>query len=445
MADEASRPGTRREAALAAYAKHVNPMKLRTLAHADLAIVEGRRAGAYVEDLDGRRYLDCFTGAGSFNLGHRHPRIVAALERALDDEGLDLGNFTLLSAPKAELAARLAAVTPGDLEGVTYGVGGGEAVDFAIKLARGFTGRTKVVSTVNGYHGHTGFALSAIGRDAYQEPFRPLMPGFARVPFGDLDAAKSVVDDETAAVLVEPVQGEGGVHVAPDGYLQGLRAICDATGALLVLDEIQTGLGRTGRLFACEHAGVVPDIMTLAKSLGGGIYPISATVYRAALEDFVYMNPFVHLSTFGGADLGCVVALEVLDVLVEERIPEHAAAMGARLMAGLQALADGHGDVVREVRGLGLMVGVEYADDSYGPRMSRALAAEGVIAIFSANRPAVMRLMPPLVVTEHDVDLLLERFGRALDKVARGDLSDPSPRALPANRPGRRRSRGTRS
>jgi len=421
---EAARPSgdplARRAGALEAYTRHVNPMKVRTLAHADLAIVEGRREGVWVEDLNGRRYLDCFSSAGSFNLGHRHPRIVAALRRAVEQDGLDIGNFTLLSEPKAQLAASLASLTPGDLTGVTYGVGGGEAVDFAIKLARGYTGRSKVVSMENGYHGHTGFALSAIGRDAYQDPFRPLMPGFHRIPFGDFDAAKVAVDEETAGVIVEPVQGEGGVYVAPDGYLEGLRSICDATGALLIIDEIQTGMGRTGRLFACEHWGVVPDIMTLAKSLGGGLYPISATVYREPLQDFLYMNPFVHLSTFGGSDLGCAVALETLAVLQEEDIPGHAAEMGERLARGLDALALQHAGLVREVRSKGLMIGVEYVEDSFGPRMSKALAANGVIAIFSANRPAVMRLMPPLVIQSQEVDFLLEAFASALSELERG-------------------------
>ena len=409
-----------RKLALDTYADLVNPSKVRVLASAGLDVVEAAREGVYVTDAAGRRYVDCFTSAGSFNLGRRHPAIVRALVEAVEDEELDLGNFPLLSAPKADLARRLAQVTPGDLDCVMFGTGGGEAVDFAIKLARGSTMRPGIVCSVNGYHGHTGFALSASGRDAYQDPFRPLMPGFSRVPFGDVAALEAAVGGDTAAVLLEPVQGEGGVVVAPPGYLEAARRICDERGALLILDEIQTGLGRTGRLFASEHFGVVPDVMTLAKSLGGGLYPISATVYRRPLQDFVYMNPFVHLSTFGGSDLGCRVALATIDALVADGVPAHAASMGERFGEGFERLRHRFPGLVREVRRLGLMIGLEYTDDSLGPRMSRELAREGVIAIFSANHSSVMRIMPPLVIQPDQVDEVLAAFERAMAAIEAG-------------------------
>ena len=255
--------------------------------------------------------------------------------RALDH--LDHGNFLLCSAQKAELAARLAELTPGDLSCTMFGTGGGEAIDFAIKLARGATGRPRIVSTVNGYHGHTGFALSA-GRPRVVP--RAVRAADARVRPGPLrrprraGARRSTSD--TAAVLLEPIQGEGGIVVPPAGYLAGVRAACDRAGALLILDEIQTGLGRTGRWWACEHDGVVPDIMTTAKSLGGSLVPISATVFTEELREFLIPNPFIHLSTFGGSDLACAVALEVLAVIEETGLVEHAAAMGERLFAGLR-------------------------------------------------------------------------------------------------------------
>ena len=332
--------------ALEQFATFVNPQKVRVLRAAGLDIIEAQRSGAWVWDLDGRRFLDCFTSAGSFNVGRRNPRVVAAAHAAIDH--LDHGNFLLCSSEKAELAAKLAEITPGDLSCTMFGTGGGEAVDFALKLARGATGRPRIVSAVNGYHGHTGFALSAAGRDAFRRPFEPLMPEFVQVPFGDADALAAAVDEDTAAVLLEPVQGEGGIVVPPPGYLAAARAACDRAGALLVLDEIQTGLGRTGRWWASEHFDVVPDIMTTAKSLGGSLVPISATVFTEELREFLIPNPFIHLSTFGGSDLACAVALEVIAVIEETGLVAHAAAMGERLLAGLdRSPTRGHGSSPR--------------------------------------------------------------------------------------------------
>jgi len=431
--------GVRKQAVLEQFATFLNPQKVRVMKAAGLDIIEGERSGPWVWDIDGTRYLDCFTSAGSFNVGRRHPRVVAAAHAAVDH--LDNGNFLLCSEQKAMLAAKLAEVTPGDLTCTMFGSGGGEAIDFAIKLARGSTGRPTVVSTVDSYHGHTGFALSAAGRSSFRQPFEPLMPAFVQVPFGDLDALGAVLDEHTAAVLLEPIQGEGGIVVPPDGYLDGVRTACDRVGALLILDEIQTGLGRTGRWWACEHDGVVPDIMTTAKSLGGSLVPISATVFTEELREFLIPNPFIHLSTFGGSDLACAVALEVLAVIEETGLVDHAAAMGDRLFVGLRAIAAARPEVVTEVRGRGLMAGIQYVEDSLGPRMSYHLAQHGVLAIYSGNQPAVMRLMPTLVIEEAEVDLLLTALDAAIDDLVAG----VGPEEVAPSRPRRRpvRSGGT--
>ncbi len=422
-----------KQQALDQFARYINPQKVRVMKAAGLDIIEGRRSGPWVWDVDGTRYLDCFTSAGSFNVGRRHPRVVAAAHAAVDR--LDHGNFLLCSREKAELAARLAELAPGDLSCTMFATGGGEAVDFAVKLARGATGRPRIVSTVNGYHGHTGFALSAGGRAAFRQPFEPLMPEFAQVPFGDIDALEGVVDGQTAAVLLEPIQGEGGIVVPPTGYLQGARALCDRTGALLILDEIQTGLGRTGRWWASEHFGVVPDVMTTAKSLGGSLVSIAATLFSEELREFLIPNPFIHLSTFGGSDLACAVALEVLAVIEETELVAHAAAMGERLFAGLRPLVAKYPDVVAEVRGLGLMAGIQYTEDSFGPRMSYHLARHGVLAIYSGNQPAVMRLMPTLVIEEDQVDLLVDALDRSIaDLLSGAGPEEPAP-TRPRRRP----------
>jgi putrescine aminotransferase len=419
--------------ALDQFATFINPQKVRVMKAAGLDIIEAKRSGPWVWDVEGAKFLDCFTSAGSFNVGRRNPRVVAAAHAAIDQ--LDNGNFLLCSQAKAELAARLAEITPGDLCCTMFGTGGGEAIDFAIKLARGSTGRPRIISTVNGYHGHTGFALSAGGRASFRAPFEPLMPEFVQVPFGDLDALSAAVDERTAAVLLEPIQGEGGIVTPPPGYLAGVRAACDRAGALLILDEIQTGLGRTGRWWASEHDGVVPDVMTTAKSLGGSLVPISATVFTEELREFLIPNPFIHLSTFGGSDVACAVALEVIAVIEETGLVEHAAAMGERLFAGLHAIAAARPEVITEVRGRGLMAGIQYGEDSLGPRMSYHLARHGVLAIYSGNQPSVMRLMPALVIEEEEVDFLLASLDRAIEDLVSGAGPEEAAPARPRRRP----------
>jgi len=223
----------------------------------------------------------------------------------------------------------------------------------------------------------------------------------------------------------------------PPDYLRAVRAACDRAGALLILDEIQTGLGRTGRWWAGEHFGVVPDIMTIAKSLGGSLVPISATVFTEELREFLIPNPFIHLSTFGGSDLACAVALEVIAVIEETGLVAHAAAMGDRLFAGLDSIAEAHPEVISDVRGLGLMAGIEYAEDSMGPRMSYHLARHGVLAIYSGNQPAVMRLMPSLVIEDAEVDFLLEALDRAIDDLESGAGPEESAPKRPRRRPTR--------
>ena len=426
-----------KQEALDRFATFINPQKVRIMKAAGLDIIEDKRSGPWVWDVDGARYLDCFTSAGSFNVGRRNPRVVAAAHAAIDQ--LDNGNFLLCSRQKAELAERLAALTPGELSCTMFGAIGGEAIDFAIKLARGATGRPRIVSTDNGYHGHTGFALSAGGRASFRDPFEPLMPEFVQVPFGELGALAGVVDERTAAVLLEPIQGEGGIVVPPPGYLAAVRAACDRAGALLILDEIQTGLGRTGRWWASEHEGVVPDVMTIAKSLGGSLVPISAAVFTDELREFLIPNPFIHLSTFGGSDVACAVALEVLAVIEEDGLVEHAAAMGMRLFAGLDEIAAERPDVITEVRGRGLMAGIQYAEDSFGPRMSYHLGRHGVLAIYSGNEPSVMRLMPALVIEEDEIDFLLAGLRGAIEDL----LSGAGPEESGPERPRRRPARAT--
>lgn len=403
--------------ALRDFAEYINPMKVRTLKSAGLDIIEDRREGAGVWDITGRKYIDCQTGSGIMNVGRHNREIVEALKKALDT--YDIGVFLLCSKPKADLAKRLAEISPGDLKCTVFGVGGGEANDAAIKIARGFTMKTGIIYAKNSYHGHTGFALSAIGREAYREPFGPLMPGFTMVPFGDMDAMKQAMNEETAAVILEPILGEGGIHVPPDDYLPAVRQLCDENEALLILDEVQTGFARTGKMFAAEHWNVVPDIMTVAKSMGGGIYPIAATIFKEEIMDFFIPHPFIHLSTFGGSDLGCMVALAVIDYIEKNHLAGHAEKMGQRFRKGFDALLKEYPELLLEVRQKGLMMGLQYTNESIGPRMSKKLSDRGVIAVYTGNDPSICRLMPPLVISPEEVDLVLEALGDSMKELSK--------------------------
>ncbi|MBN1883004.1 MAG: aspartate aminotransferase family protein [Deltaproteobacteria bacterium] len=397
---------------LADFSEYVNPQKARVLTNSGLDIIEGRREGATVWDITGTKYIDCITSAGSFNVGRRNPEIIQVLKDALDE--YDLGVFLMCSKPKADLAKKFAEITPGDLQYTMYGCGGGEANDFAIKLARGFTMKSEIISTIKAYHGHTGFSLAAIGREEYKKPFYPMVPGYVQVPFNDVAAMEEAITEDTAAIMLELVQGEGGIYPATAEYVEGVRKLCDDNEVLFIADEIQTGFGRTGKMFCVDHFGVTPDIMTVAKSLGGALYPISATIYREELGDFVMTHPFTHLSTFGGSDLGCIVGLAVIDWLIENKIPEHAAKMGERFQKGFDDLLTRYPELFLEVRRKGLMMGLQYTNDSIGPRMSYQLAQNGVMAIYTGNEPSVMRLMPSLVITPEEVDFVLEALDTSM-------------------------------
>jgi acetylornithine/succinyldiaminopimelate/putrescine aminotransferase len=295
---------------LQAFADYVSPGKLKTYQLLGMEIVPARREGSKIWDKDGKSYINCRSSGGVFNLGHRPPEMVAALKQAL--ETLDLGDHLLLSEWRARLGKRLAELTPGDLQYTTFGVSGGEAVDLAIKLARGYTRRPGIISAQGGYHGHTGFAL-ATGEDSFKEFFGPLAPGFSQVPFGDIKALEQAAGKDTAAVIFETIPATLGVAIPPDDYLPAVRRICDDQGAVMIIDEVQAGLGRTGRLWAIDEYGVIPDIMVLAKGLAGSLYPMSATCYRPHLQSFFDEHPFVHVSTCGGAEVGCAVTLAALE------------------------------------------------------------------------------------------------------------------------------------
>ncbi|MGD8245168.1 MAG: aminotransferase class III-fold pyridoxal phosphate-dependent enzyme, partial [Anaerolineae bacterium] len=358
--------------------------------------------------------IDCHCNGGVFNLGHRNPQVIAALAESL--EALDIGNHHLISEQRAALAHRLAQLAPGDLTYTVFGVGGGEAIDLAIKVARGYTGRERVISAKGGYHGHTGLALAA-GDEKYRAPFGPRAPGFEQVPFNDIAALEQEVDDDTAALLLETVPATYGMPIPADDYFPRVQQLCDERGALLILDEVQTGLGRTGKLWGIEHFGVEPDIMVIGKGLSGGIYPMAATCFRAECETVFHDDPFIHISTFGGAEVGCPVAETVLDISSRPEFLRRVAELGNLFAAGFERLKREHRRVLVGLRQLGLMMGIEMANEHCGPLFSKCAYESGLLSVYAYNDPRVAQLLPPLIIDRELVADILERVDRALGAV----------------------------
>jgi LysW-gamma-L-lysine/LysW-L-ornithine aminotransferase len=364
-----------------------------------LTIVRGE--GASLFDAAGRRYVDLGATHGVGNLGSSHPAVVRAVQEQAA-RLIHLGSG-YANPVRTEFLDRLLGLLPSSLSAAFLSNSGTEAVEAAIKIARSSTGRPKVVAARRGFHGRTLGALSATWRRELREPFEPLVPEFVHVPFNDPAALESAVDARTALVLLEPVQGEGGVHVATPEFLRAARASADRAGALLGFDEVQTGLGRTGRLFAFERSGVVPDLLTLAKSLAGGV-PIGATVATSEVERRFRGS---HHSTFGGSPLACAAGLAALDVLVREKLAERAERLGQLAAEELARLPSSK---VREVRGVGLIWGVELRDRA-APVLA-ALQEKGFLAISAGS--TVVRLLPPLVISDDDWAAGVRALGEAV-------------------------------
>jgi acetylornithine/succinyldiaminopimelate/putrescine aminotransferase len=397
--------------AIADFESYVSPQKVATYRALGFDFVPGRREGVRIWDLDGSRCLiNLRSSGGVFNLGHRPARLVEVLREAL--QSTDVGDHILMSAARARLARRLAELTPGDIQYTIFSSSGGEAIDVALKLARGYTKKAGVISAIYGYHGHTGLALAAT--HGYSEKFGPLAPGFRRVPFADADALQAALDADTAAVIMETIPATAGFVFPPDNYYQRVRELCDQAGAVLILDEVQAGLGRTGRLWAIDEWGIVPDILVLGKGMSGGLYPMSTTSYRPFLQSFFDDDPFVHLSSFGGSDLGCIVTHAMLDEVSTPQFLAHVNEMGERFAAGFARLQAKHPAVVHGCRQKGLMIALVLADQRCGPAMTAALVERGVLALFANYDPAVLQVMPPLIISAEEVDTVLEAMDGAV-------------------------------
>jgi acetylornithine/succinyldiaminopimelate/putrescine aminotransferase len=400
------------------FGQHISKGQVRYLRCGHLDTIErNRKNSRFIDAFSGRMYYDAFTSAGCFNVGRMNEHIIRALDDALDK--YDMGSAGFSSAPKAELINRLSELAPGDLKNVILCASGGDACACAMKLARAATGRNEIITMIKAYHGHEGFSLSGNGKDYYKHLFVPLMPGFRLAPFNDLQAVQKIASSETAAIVIEPVQGEAGIYVSTPDFISGLRELCDKLGILLVFDEVQTGVGRTGKLWASQHYGVLPDIMFIAKSLSGGLYPNAAVLFRkdGLPARYAAKNPSFHRSFSGGSDLGCMVSIGVLDFVTSNRLWENSARMGKYFKDGLIKLQDENPSIIKELRGLGLMIGIEYQYEFVGALMSDSLSRQGVWAVFSSNAPHVMRFQLPLTVTQEEIDDILNKIRLAVKRL----------------------------
>lgn len=406
-------------------------------------VVFDHAEGATVVDVDGKRYIDCFAGIAVSNAGHRHPRVIAAVKEQLD-KVVHAGTYIYHVPVVADLAERLAEITPGDMQKTFFGNSGAEGIETAMRLAKAFTGKSEFISLTHSFHGRTVGTLSITGNVQRKKRGGPYLPGISfapapyvyRNPFGSDDpedvaarcaemvewAVKYQSAGSVAAFIAEPVMGEGGIIVPPASYFKQVKEVLDRHGILFIADEVQSGFGRTGKLFAFEHFGVEPDILVMAKGIADG-FPLSATTARAEIADS--FQPGEHLSTFGGNPISCAAALANIDVMLEEDLPGQAASKGEQVLAQFREMAQEH-ELIGDVRGLGLMIGVELVSDrekrtaaSQQAGAIRAFCRENGLLIGVGGQEAnVLRIQPPLTISEGELEQTLDLIGKGLEQVS---------------------------
>ncbi len=389
----------------------------------DNPALEWSGEGAVFYDVMGRRFIDCLGGYGIYSAGIRHPKILQAV--AFQLQRMPLSSQELLDPLRGALAELLGELAPGDLQDSFFINNGTDAVEGALKLARLYTGKTEFISSLRGFHGKSCGSLSLMGKWEYREPFLPLLSGVRFVEFGDAEA----VEDElykadatgkgVAAVVMEPVQGEAGAIVPPDDFWPRIRAACNEYGALLIADEVQTGMGRTGRMFGVEHWDTVPDILCLGKALGGGVMPLSAFISTPKIWSVLETNPFIHTSTFGGNPLACAAGIAAINVTLEEDLPGSAHRKGRYFLGQLIALQMRFDRVLREARGKGLLIGLEFANTEIGYKVVSGLFRRGVLVAGTLTNSKVVRIEPALNIDDQLIDEVLDALEDTLTEVDR--------------------------
>lgn len=362
--------------------------------------------GSHVWDIDGKEYIDCMGGYGVAIVGHQNKRVVKAIKEQVDK--IITVHSSLYNKTREEFLKILIGLAPKGLTQVHLNNSGAEAIEAAIKFARKFTGKKGMVAMKGSYHGKSLGALSLTFNPKYKKAFEPLVEKVSFASFGDIESLRSTIDEDTAFVILEPIQGESGINVAPDGFLQEVRKVCDEKGILLIFDEIQAGLGRTGRLWACDHWNTAPDILCLAKGIAGGV-PMGATLVRPDI--LASMSKGEHSSTFGGNPLSCAAGIATLQALTQDGLIENAENMGKLFREGLEKLKEKH-SIIREIRGKGLMIGVELKFEVKDILMN--LMKEGILMLYSGRN--ILRILPPLVISKEDITKVLQTLDIVLTK-----------------------------
>ncbi len=407
------------------YREFLNPKLLELKDSGVMQEAEWSADGAIMRDIEGNEFIDCLAGYGVFVLGHRPKRVVDAVLSIYSRMGLY--SQELLSPLQGELARKLASITPGDLKFTYYHLGGGESNDAAIKIARSYhrvvnrDDRYIHVTFRTAFHGKTFGALSATNRPGLKYRFLPLVTGIGEpgtvAEYNNLDSLErvmSLVGYRAASVIVEPVQGEGGIIVPSSDFLPGVRALCDRYGALLHVDEVQSGFCRSGRMFCCEYTGVVPDIMTMAKAMSGGVFPISAMTVRPHVIKAAEENPWYFTNTYAGSAPGCAAALAAISMMEDENIAMQSAEKGLFFKEELQKIAIDFPKVIKEVRGLGMWIGVEFYDDKIATKVAQSLFRKRILVAHTINNPKVMRLQPPVVITDEQLAKVISAFRQSV-------------------------------
>ena len=391
----------------------------------DWAAVEWKGSGAIFKDVLGREYLDCLGGFGMMDLGWSHPDVVATVKAQLDHSPMP--SQELIDPLRGVLAKLLATITPGDLKYSWFAASGTEAVEAAIKIAKLYTGKSAFIVAVKAFHGKTMGSLSMIGKADFRASMGPLYAGTVyHVPFGDADAVEKQLEIcekvgiGVAAVMFEPIQGESGAIVPPDDFWPRIRAVTKKYGVLLIVDEVQTGLGRTGKLWGVDHWNVVPDILTVAKSLGGGVMPISATCTTEEIfHQMMYPNPFMHTTTTGGGALACSAAIAAVHVTLRERLWEQAAEKGDYVIGKLQKFAQQYPQIYEKITGKGLLIGMHFKSPEIGYKVAAGLFKRNVLVAGTLTSAQTIRIEPPLIISHEQLDTLLDRLEDVLKSVSK--------------------------
>jgi len=388
----------------------------------DFASLEWEGRGSVMRDLLGREYIDCLGGYGIYNMGMCHPKIVEAVRAQVSR--MPLSSQELLDPLRGALAELLGELAPGNIQECFFINNGTDAVEGALKLARLYTKRVGFISAVGGFHGKSMGSLSVMGKHIYRRPFEPLLPEIHFVPFGDAKALEdefkklNEVGDDASALILEPVQGEAGAIVPPPDYLPAVRRLCSKFGTLMILDEVQTGFGRTGKVFACEHWNVVPDIICLGKSIGGGVMPLSAFMSNSEIWRVLEENPFIHSSTFGGNPLACAAGIAAIQVMLEEKLPEQAAEKGQFLLKRLNRLRDMFPRILVDVHGLGLLIGMDFQSDEIGYKVAAGLFKRGVLVAGTLISSRTIRIEPALNISYDQLYIVLEKLEEVMTEIA---------------------------